>query len=162
MQDAPAASRAESESTRASHHRYSRHSGIPRANGFNGFLRALSGDRAFLSPSPARCASIVADLIPASRNQDHAPSPSACQRVRPARRKRPPLPAPNVRDDRETPLLASAGWRQREVCRVRQARQKACDKLARRAILAWRTCAICRPGKSVSSIGHHFRRHGRA
>ena len=27
--------------------------GIPRANGFNGFLRALPGDRAFLSPSSA-------------------------------------------------------------------------------------------------------------
>jgi hypothetical protein len=28
--------------------------GIPRANGFNGFLRALPGDRALLSPSPLR------------------------------------------------------------------------------------------------------------
>jgi len=27
--------------------------GIPARNGFNGFLRALPGDRAFLSPSPA-------------------------------------------------------------------------------------------------------------
>jgi hypothetical protein len=27
--------------------------GIPRAAGFNGFLRALPGDRACLSPSPA-------------------------------------------------------------------------------------------------------------
>jgi hypothetical protein len=42
------------ESTRVSHHGHTgdiRHS--PR-NGFNGFLRALLGDRAFLSPSPAR------------------------------------------------------------------------------------------------------------
>src|SRR6201985_1648045 len=29
--------------------------GIPARNGFNGFLRALPGDRALLSPSPARC-----------------------------------------------------------------------------------------------------------
>src|ERR1700751_2466114 len=29
-----------------------KHSGTPRANGFNGFFRALPGDRAFLSPSP--------------------------------------------------------------------------------------------------------------
>jgi hypothetical protein len=28
------------------------------------------------------------------------------------RRRRPPHPAPNVRDDRETPLLSGAGWRQ--------------------------------------------------
>ena len=30
------------------------HPAFPHANGFNGFLRALPGDRAFLSPSPAR------------------------------------------------------------------------------------------------------------
>jgi hypothetical protein len=30
-----------------------KHSGIPCANGFNGLLRALPGDRAFLPPSPA-------------------------------------------------------------------------------------------------------------
>jgi hypothetical protein len=39
-------------------HEYSQRShrkspGIPARNGFNGFLRALPGDRAFLSPSPA-------------------------------------------------------------------------------------------------------------
>src|ERR1700686_3439489 len=40
--------------TRVSHHG---HTGIPRhslRNGFNGFLRALPGDRAFLPPSPAK------------------------------------------------------------------------------------------------------------
>ena len=36
--------------------------GISLRNGFNGFLRALPGDRAFLPPSPARCESIVAEL----------------------------------------------------------------------------------------------------
>jgi hypothetical protein len=50
-------------------------SGIPRANGFNGFLRALPGDRALLSPSPAD--SYFASLTPASRRQDHTTSPSA-------------------------------------------------------------------------------------
>jgi hypothetical protein len=47
---APAALRAKIKSTQASHHRFAetfRHS--PR-NGFNGFLRALPGDRAFLPP----------------------------------------------------------------------------------------------------------------
>jgi hypothetical protein len=48
--------------------------GIPARNGFNGFLRALPGDRAFLSPSPAL---LLADLTPASRRQDHTTSPSA-------------------------------------------------------------------------------------
>src|SRR5260370_23286321 len=49
--------------------------GIPARNGFNGFLRALPGDRAFLSPSPAELYS--ANLTPASRRQDHTTSPSA-------------------------------------------------------------------------------------
>ena len=54
--------------------RSARHS--PR-NGFNGFLRALPGDRASLSPSSVRCASIVTHLTPASGRQDHTISPSA-------------------------------------------------------------------------------------
>src|SRR5580700_2423580 len=49
---APAASCAKVESTRVSHHGYTGSPGIPARNGFNGFLRALPGDRAFLSPSP--------------------------------------------------------------------------------------------------------------
>src|SRR6266851_4876779 len=46
---------------------------IPARNGFNGFLRALPGDRAFLSPSLADMYS--ANLTPASRRQDHTTSP---------------------------------------------------------------------------------------
>ena len=49
--------------------------GIPARNGFNGFLRALPGDRACLSPSSAEMAS--ANLTPASRRQNHTTSPSA-------------------------------------------------------------------------------------
>src|SRR5713101_10174576 len=60
-------------------HEYSQRShrkspGIPARNGFNGFLRALPGDRAFLSPS---LANESANLTPASRRQDHTTSPSA-------------------------------------------------------------------------------------
>src|ERR1700722_3734421 len=44
-------------------------------NGFNGFLRTLPGDRAFLSPSSTEMTS--ANLTPASRRQDHTTSPSA-------------------------------------------------------------------------------------
>jgi hypothetical protein len=50
-------------------------------NGFNGFLRALPGDRAFLSPS---LADNSANLTPASRRQDHTTSPSASRIIRPA------------------------------------------------------------------------------
>src|SRR6478672_4511188 len=71
--DASAAARGV-KNTRVSHHGHTeiiRHS--PR-NGFNGFLRALPGDRALLPPSPAL---LLADLTPASGRQDHTTSPSA-------------------------------------------------------------------------------------
>ena len=86
-------------------------------NGFNGFLRALPGDRACLPPSPA---DIAANLTPASGRQDHTTSSSASAsfvgalfaRLTPPR---PLHPAPNVRDDREAPLL----WeRDGESCRT--------------------------------------------
>src|SRR6267378_2984129 len=105
--------------------------GIPARNGFNGFLRALPGDRALLPPSPTDMflskpgwADLnSANLTPASRRQDHTTSPyAATSLVRslliahgpfanppcdPVARKtlpRPPHPMPNVCDDRETPL----------------------------------------------------------
>src|SRR6267378_1520427 len=105
--------------------------GIPARNGFNGFLRALPGDRALLPPSPSGYvlskpgwADLTPqDLTPASGRQDHTTSPyAATSLVRtlliahrpfanppcdPVARKtlpRPPHPMPNVCDDRETPL----------------------------------------------------------
>jgi hypothetical protein len=59
--------------------------GIPARNGFNGFLRALPGDRALLPPSsadlvlsaPGRADLTSANLTPASGRQDHTTSPSA-------------------------------------------------------------------------------------
>jgi hypothetical protein len=71
--------------TRVSHHGYTGSPGIPARNGFNGFLRALLGDRAFLSPSSAYIGvsspfgptSPSANLTPASGRQDHTTSPSA-------------------------------------------------------------------------------------
>ena len=56
--------------------------GIPRAMVY-GLFRALPGDRAFLSPSPAEMA--PANLTPASRRQDHTTSPSASRRSSKAR-----------------------------------------------------------------------------
>src|ERR1700731_684258 len=56
------------------HHGRTGTPGIPARNGFNGLLRTLPGDRAFLSPSPAL---LHTDLTPASRRQDHTTSPSA-------------------------------------------------------------------------------------
>jgi hypothetical protein len=49
--------------------------------------------------------SIVANLTPASRRQDHTTSPSAFAPFVFKHQKRPPHPAPYVRDDRDTPLM---------------------------------------------------------
>ena len=76
--------------------------GIPCANGFNGFLRARPGDRALLSPSPARMSHWFDISVGTSGPHDFA---VRLKRIRLLRRKRPPHPAPNVRDDRDTPLL---------------------------------------------------------
>ena len=92
--------------TSLSHHGhtgFTRHS--PR-NGFNGFLRALSGDRAFLSPSPAICATHIRRLdasVEASRPHDFAVRFMRDSSKAP---KRPPHPALHVRDDCDTPLIA--------------------------------------------------------
>src|SRR5258707_15619827 len=59
--------------------------GIPARNGFNGFLRALPGDRAVLPPSPTDMSLSKpgwpdlnsANLTPASGRQDHTTSPYA-------------------------------------------------------------------------------------
>jgi hypothetical protein len=45
-------------------------------NGFNGFLRALPGDRAFLPPSSLRSL-LLKNLTPASGRQDHTALPYA-------------------------------------------------------------------------------------
>jgi hypothetical protein len=141
-----------------SHHRYAEQSGIPRAAGFNGFLRGLPGDRAFLPPSPrnakhchrvdtsveisvarfrSSCATCgphfhelrkqraTATLIPVplailkflkgvAANSGGTSKSAALVRhdfavrlvaARLSARRRPPHPAPDVRDDREAPLL---------------------------------------------------------
>src|SRR6266852_44817 len=105
--------------------------GVPARNGFNGFLRALPGDRALLPPSPCGLKVLSSpvepneppqDLTPASRRQDHTTSPSASSAVvlhaanRSRRAIRPALAShaqhccvhrtpPRVRDDRDTPLV---------------------------------------------------------
>ena len=115
------------ESTRVSHHGHTgttRHS--PR-NGFNGFLRALPGDRAFLPPSPLRSL-LLKNLTPASGRQDHTTSPSALRAFRLEASKRPPHPALNVRDDRDTSLFRGGMPRNlRLIWGSRQCRRVATD-----------------------------------
>jgi hypothetical protein len=79
------------------------HPAFPHANGFNGFLRALLGDRALLPPSPAGVPPTLDASVGASGPHDFA------VRLRPissAPPKRPPHPAPNVLSrSRNAPLI---------------------------------------------------------
>ena len=59
-----------------SHHRFSRNNRHSLRDGFNGLSRALPGDRALIASVAARDHH-PRDLIPASGDQDHTPSPSA-------------------------------------------------------------------------------------
>ena len=80
--------------------------GLPCANGFNGFLRARPGDRALVSPwvtTHTRCTGYQRRDIRPTRL--HRPR---IKRIRLARCPRPSHPAPNVRDDRDTPLFSGA------------------------------------------------------
>jgi hypothetical protein len=103
--NAPAASRGKMKTTRVSHHRSTRIARHSRTRWFNGLPRALPGDQALLTPSPADYRRLDADL--------EASGPHAFavrdRRIRQSAVSRPPHPAPNVRDDRETPLLSGTG-----------------------------------------------------
>jgi len=112
--------------------------GVPARNGFNGFLRALPGDRALLPPSPTDmflskpgwADSNSANLTPASGRQDHTTSPYAATSFvsspfdRSRAFRQPALQprcapdaaastasAPRVRDDRDTPLVSAKSAR---------------------------------------------------
>ena len=81
-------------------------SGIPCANGFNGFLRALLGDRAFLPPSPDGSSHKLDASVGAPGPHDFAVRLKCTRQLH---RKRPSHPALHVRDDRDTPLLMRGG-----------------------------------------------------
>ena len=82
----------------------SRTTGLPCAMVLR-LIRDLPGDQALLPPSPVNR---LTDLAPALGRQNHTISPSA-SRHSSRDTSRPSHPAPNVRDDREAPLLWGAG-----------------------------------------------------
>src|SRR5712672_1531582 len=83
-----------------SHHGHTgNHPAFP-AQWFYGLLRALPGDQACLTPSPAL---LLADLTPASGRQNHTTSPYAAAPFVKCAARVHRIP-PRVRDDRETPL----------------------------------------------------------
>jgi hypothetical protein len=92
---APAASRAiEIEAHERRHHRFTGIIPAFPAQWFYGFLRALPG-----------VPSLLAAVDTGTGHQDHTTSPYAPAPFVLQRRRVPSHPAPNVRDDRDTPLL---------------------------------------------------------
>ena len=83
-------------------------SGIPHAMVLTAYI-ALSPGTGLSCPRHSRRCWLLANLTPASGRQDHTPLPSASSAFVSRTPQRPPHPAPNVRDDRETPLLMEAG-----------------------------------------------------
>jgi hypothetical protein len=106
MPNAPAALRVKIENTQVSHHRFTGSIRPSLRDGFNGLLRALPGDRAFLSPSPAACPCWLDISVEISGPRGFA---VRVRCIRLLHRPRPSHPAPNVRDDREAPLLRGTG-----------------------------------------------------
>ena len=76
--------------------------GVPCAVVLTAYLRALAGVHDLLVT--VACSHRSAGLAPAQGRHDHTTSPSALRRS-PRVAPRPPHPAPNVRDDGETPLF---------------------------------------------------------
>jgi len=91
-----------------SHYRSAGIPGLPCAMVLTASFVLSLVSRAFLPPSPVRIITSQG-LISASGYQDHTTSPSATTRFVFTCHRRPPHPAPNVRDDRETPLVRGAG-----------------------------------------------------
>jgi hypothetical protein len=114
-----------------SHRSCSRNTRHSLRNGFNGLLRTLPGDRAFLPPSPARSSPRKLDIsVGMPGPHDFAVRLRAARLASP---KRPPHPAPNVRDDRETPLLVRRDSAENAFDLGLRSIPSGCDKLARRA-----------------------------
>src|ERR1700759_4087195 len=85
--------------------------------------------------------SIIAHVAPALGRQDHTISPSAicCPSYNTPR---PSHPAPNVRDDREAPLMWVRDARMIVLICPTWQHPSGCDTLARRADCASQTCAM--------------------
>src|SRR5216683_4945942 len=127
-------------------HRYRRIIRPSLRNGFNGVLRALLGDHAWLPPSPVRRESVFTTLAPASERQDHTTSPSAKTLLVRAMLRfnalRPSHPIPNVRDDREAPLYGERDKRSEATDLGVRSIAADRDRLARRANYAGEACTL--------------------
>ena len=135
------------ENTRVSHHG---HTGLTRhspRNGFNGFLRALLGDRAFLPPSSAENSRQLDTSVGASGPHDFAVRLSA---VRQRHRHVHHIP-PRVRDDRDTPLLRDGTVADIEVIWVRRKPESFCKR-------GWTAKSVICPSGQITPSPHDFAR----
>src|ERR1700730_12717787 len=108
--------------TRVSHHRYAETLQHSPRDGFNGFLRALPGDRALLPPSLTQIAPRKLDAsVGASGPHDFAVRIRVARLATPTR---PSHPAPNVRGDCAYAPLSGAGRRKlvEVICPTAQAK----------------------------------------
>jgi hypothetical protein len=130
----PAASYADKESIRVSHHRSAERSGTPCAIGFNGFLRALPGEPGFLVTIPSatrkRCRRVDAS-IGASGPHDFTVRSPHHSSVDVAGVHRIPRPTSVTIAIRPSPRAQDAGRNARDLPDA--TRKSGCDELARRA-----------------------------
>jgi hypothetical protein len=122
---APAAACAKVVSTRVSHHGRTGTPSIPARDGVNGFLRALPGDRALLSPSPADNSANLTPTIEAPGPHDFAVRKLARSSVAPSASI---ASRPYVRDDRETPLCVGRDGEDMQVIWVKSEPEYFCAK----------------------------------
>jgi hypothetical protein len=101
--DAPAAARAKVESTRVSHHRSTETIRHSLHDGLTAYVRALPGVPGFLAS--VACELVTRKLDPSVGGSGPRVFTARIDAARPAPPTRPSHPAPNVRDDREPPLL---------------------------------------------------------
>ena len=124
-----------------SHHRFSRINRHSLRDGFNGFLRALPGDRAFLPPSPARRETRLCGLSLSVGRPGPHDFAVRISHVRPTCHPRPPHPRPTCRDDRpKRPSSSRRDAREHPRDLPDAASANTCGRSARRAIWAWGAC----------------------
>jgi hypothetical protein len=144
-----------------SHHGHTGNTRHSPRNGFNGFLRALLGDRALLPPSYLRSL-LLRNLMPASGHQDHTTSPSASKA--PSSEATPVSIASRPTSvTTRTPLLSRRDAAKPAADLGVTAMPANCDRLARRAICAWQACNYC-PLSEVrdTSPQHRFADFGKS
>jgi len=128
-----------------SHHRLSQIIRPSLRDGFNGYSALSPVTIAWLPPSSAKRFRGLSACFGAPGPHDFA---VRVRHVRLTCHPRPPHPRPTYRDDRpKRPSSPRRDAREHRCDLPDEASAETCGRLARRAIFAWRVCAICPSGK---------------